>query len=611
MFGIETKENILDRVEAEITDIKKIADETVEVSFWVADPRFSFAAGQYAWITLPKLRYPDTRGNSRAFSFASAPNQEGTFSIIFLLSRSGFKRTLALMKKGDKVFVAAPFGYSTLEKLNKKPFVFIAGGRSIPPALSVIRFLAKGAGFKNKVTLVSANVSQARAVYKEELEKTQKENANFNFISIIGPLKTDFLGELLEKNKNALWHITGPKEMVEFIAEDLLSRGVKEKEMSFGEYYGIPAKAKIDLEARVDRGVNLYKRAVEDSSDHIVVTDKNGVVIYANKSAERMTGYSFAEMQGQTPRLWGGLLTDEFYEKFWDTVKNQKKPFEGKVVNRRKDQGYYVAIAKVAPILAGKELIGFVATETDITEITRLDEAKTEFVSLASHQLKSPLTAINWYVEMLLSGDAGKLSSKQKQFIDEIYQGNKRMVDLVNSLLNVSRIDLNAFAVQPEQVKAKEVAESVLKELAPQAKAKQTQLATKYAQGLPAIKADPRLLRMIFQNLLSNAIKYTPNKGKVSLTVAKKGKDLYLEVADNGYGIPRSQQAKIFSRFFRAKNIQQKEVEGNGLGLYIIKAIVEQNGGKIWFASEENKGTTFFVALPLAGMQERKGTSLS
>jgi PAS domain S-box-containing protein len=326
--------------------------------------------------------------------------------------------------------------------------------------------------------------------------------------------------------------------------------------------------------------------------------------------AERITGYSKKEMLGKkSGDLWGGKMDKAFYQKMWKTIRQEKKVFVGELTNKRKNGEKYEVQLRISPVLdeKGNEIF-LVGIERDITKEKEVDRAKTEFVSLASHQLRTPLTSINWYAEMLLSGDAGKLTDDQQQFIDEIYRGNKRMVDLVNALLNVSRIELGTFSVEPKSVNIAEIANSVLEELKPQIQEKQMNVAVKYDKNTPTIKADPQLTRIIFQNLLSNAVKYTPAKGKIALNITKDKKDLFIKVTDSGYGIPKAQQAKIFTKLFRADNIQKKDVEGNGLGLYIVKSIIEHSGGKIWFESEENKGATFFVTLPLTGMRKRKGT---
>jgi signal transduction histidine kinase len=232
------------------------------------------------------------------------------------------------------------------------------------------------------------------------------------------------------------------------------------------------------------------------------------------------------------------------------------------------------------------------------------DRAKNEFVSMVSHQLRTPLANVNWYTEMLLAGDAGKLNKNQHKYLEEVYSSNQRMVELVNALLNV---DLGSFAVEPELIDIREVSDSSLSELTPQTENKSLTIEKKYEKDLPTIKADPRLLRIIFQNLLSNSIKYTPEGGRIIISVYKNKTNMIVSIADNGYGIPKSQLPKVFTRLFRADNVVQKS-EGTGLGLYIVKAVMDQTGGEVWFESEEGKGTTFYVAVPLKGMKRKKGT---
>ncbi len=244
----------------------------------------------------------------------------------------------------------------------------------------------------------------------------------------------------------------------------------------------------------------------------------------------------------------------------------------------------------------------------DITKEQEINRAKTDFVSLASHQLLTPLTAIGWYVEMLLSGDAGELNPDQKQYLDEVSQGNKRMVTLVTDLLNVSRVDLGNLAVHPVPTDLPKTADSVLWELHAQVETKKLSILKEYDNTLSAFTADPTILRILLQNLLSNAVKYTPDGGTVRVSITKGIQDVNIIVADTGYGIPKAEQEKIFSKFFRAENARVNVAEGNGLGLYIVKFAVEQAGGTIRFESEEGKGTTFFVTFPATGMLERKGT---
>ena len=241
-------------------------------------------------------------------------------------------------------------------------------------------------------------------------------------------------------------------------------------------------------------------------------------------------------------------------------------------------------------------------------ELRSLDLAKDEFVSIASHQLRTPLTALKGYVGMILDGDVGLISDKQREYLTEIKNANDRMINLITALLNVSRVDLGVFVVEPEQINLKEVAESALKELEIKIKDKKLILNVNFEKDLPLISADLNIMRMIFQNLLTNAVKYIPIGGSITLNIKRDGPDAVISVSDTGYGIPANVQSKIFTKMFRADNARVKDPDGTGLGLYIIKATIEKTGGRIWFKSEENKGSTFYVAIPLKGMKKKEGS---
>ncbi len=246
--------------------------------------------------------------------------------------------------------------------------------------------------------------------------------------------------------------------------------------------------------------------------------------------------------------------------------------------------------------------------DEQIAKEQELNRAKSEFVSLASHQLKTPLTTINWYAEMLLRKEVGSITEEQEKYLETIFHNGRRMVELVNALLNASRVELGALSIDPKPLNLIEVADSVLDELLPRIKDKKLQIEKKYEKNLPIINADPQLSRIIFQNLLSNSVKYAPDNGKITLAIETEKSNILIKVSDNGCGIPETQQAQIFKKLFRADNAKMKDPDGTGLGLYIIKSVLDQSGGKIWFESAENKGAVFYVAIPLKGMEKKKGT---
>ncbi|HOB90036.1 MAG TPA: PAS domain-containing sensor histidine kinase [Candidatus Colwellbacteria bacterium] len=358
----------------------------------------------------------------------------------------------------------------------------------------------------------------------------------------------------------------------------------------------------VDVTERETYEENLkkFELAVENASDHIIITDPKGVILFANKAVSSTTGYSPKEIIGHRSSLWGKQMPPEFYENMWRKIRDEKEVYVGELTNKRKNGELYIAEIRISPVLDENGKIRFyVGIERDITEAKAIDRAKTEFVSLASHQLRTPLSIIDWYTESLLSGDKGVLTEAQKDYIDEIHKSNRRMVDLVESLLNATRIDMGRLVISPKPVSLPKIADIVLSELAPQIKEKEISVSKIY-DDIPEIRLDPDLTRVIFQNLLSNAVKYTPKNGKISLKICRENGNIVIYVADTGIGIPEKQQSKIFDKLFRADNARIANPEGNGLGLYITKAIIEAAKGTIGFESKEGKGTTFVVTFPVS-----------
>lgn len=357
----------------------------------------------------------------------------------------------------------------------------------------------------------------------------------------------------------------------------------------------------------------LQKNAIDEAvlqsiGDGLVVMDKLGIITYVNPALERMVGWTLSEIVGNSivDRL---RLENERGEKVSYNEEVLSKVLAGGVVvadltnpfyHVRKDKSRFPISTTVSPILLEGEIIGSVMTFRDITKEKEIDKTKTEFVSLASHQLRTPLSTINWYTEMLLARDVGVLTDDQERYLREIYRGSQRMVSLVNALLSVSRMDLGIFVLEPEPTDFIHLVQNVISEQNFHIERKKIKIATAFPKVLPLVHADSKLLSMVVQNILSNAVKYTPDKGDISLSIVltPDKKTVLLTIADTGYGIPLNQQEQIFTKLFRADNVREKETEGTGLGLYIAKTIVDNSEGKLWFTSEENKGTKFYLQLP-------------
>ncbi|MCA9380887.1 PAS domain S-box protein, partial [Candidatus Dojkabacteria bacterium] len=354
-----------------------------------------------------------------------------------------------------------------------------------------------------------------------------------------------------------------------------------------------------------------FEETVENASDHIVFTDIDGTILYANKAVTTTTGFDRDEIIGKTPRLWGGQMPPDFYKKFWDTIKIEKKMFKGEVTNRRKDGELYTAEVQAFPILdeAGN-IKFFVGIERDITKAKEVDKLKSEFVSVASHQLRTPATGVKWYAELILEGKAGKLTKKQKEYITEMYESNERMLALINDLLNVSKIETGKkYEIEISNGDIVTIVNNVIKNSKLLAKQKEIKIElSKSSSKSLSVDMDVEKMTQVVKNLIDNAIKYSPLKEKVEINIEENSKDnkFVLSVKDHGIGIPKKQSERIFEKFFRADNVLKTETDGTGLGLYIVKAIVEGHGGRIWFESSENQGTTFYIELPIKQSSKEK-----
>lgn len=250
------------------------------------------------------------------------------------------------------------------------------------------------------------------------------------------------------------------------------------------------------------------------------------------------------------------------------------------------------------PIKIENDIVGVVDIIRDTTQEQETERAQKEFVSIASHQLRTPITSIKWNAELLLSAD--NLSQDLKYAVDDIYKASNRMEKLVNALLNLSRIDLGKIKFVTQEINISKYIDTVLKTFESEVTQKGIIIQKEISIDTPIIN-DPVYTDIIIGNIISNAVKYTSSNGNISIKAYKieDNNTFHMEITDNGLGIPLAQQAQIFGRLFRADNAKNSHTDGNGLGLYVVKKLVEAMNGNVWFQSKENKGTTFFIELPL------------
>jgi PAS domain S-box-containing protein len=233
----------------------------------------------------------------------------------------------------------------------------------------------------------------------------------------------------------------------------------------------------------------------------------------------------------------------------------------------------------------------------DITKERESEQVKTDFLLLASHQLRTPTTTIKWYADYLLESKSIMMSDEVREYLHEIYTANERMTDLIATLLTVSHIEMGTLAPEFAPASLSAIVDDILRELAPDI-AKKKHVVNKEVTVDEPVVTDARMIRIAIHNLLTNAIKYTPASGTVVVRITRMPFSSTVAVSDSGYGIPLEEQDRIFSKMFRAKNAKKVSTSGTGLGLYLTKSFVEKLGGTITFTSTEGKGTTFTITLP-------------
>jgi two-component system, OmpR family, phosphate regulon sensor histidine kinase PhoR len=249
------------------------------------------------------------------------------------------------------------------------------------------------------------------------------------------------------------------------------------------------------------------------------------------------------------------------------------------------------------PIYDDEKFRGQLFLYRDVTKERRVDASKSEFMSLASHQLRTPLTAIRWSLGRLQKNLSGQIARLEDQLLTDSVVAAGRMSETINTMLQISRLQADQVVVNSTEIKLHPYLHEIAHTVEAECALKQLKLTVECPEDL-ALKTDPQLLIEVLSNLLSNACKYTPEHGTLRLCAFPSGHTIELIVQDSGYGIPLHQQQSVFKKFFRGDNVVSKDPDGTGLGLYLVSLIVRLLDGSIRFESREGRGTTFTVVLP-------------
>jgi PAS domain S-box-containing protein len=340
----------------------------------------------------------------------------------------------------------------------------------------------------------------------------------------------------------------------------------------------------------------------DSALDAIVIADVRGNIVSWNKAAQHIFDYRPEEVVGKSLAL---LIPERYREAHESSLRRMGSTGEPHLIRKTMEAhalqkgGREIPVELSLVTLKTVEGTYYSSFIRDITARKQAEQMKADFVSFATHQLRTPLAGIKWMLE--LAAQDPEMVAETRSYIQDAQASNERLIGLVNDLLAASRLERGKLTVAPEEVRLEELTRSVLHDLAPVIAEKRHRVAVEAAGGVSPAWADPQLLRQVVLNLLSNAVKYTPLGGEIAIRTQQEGTAVCWVIQDNGIGIPKEAQRHLFEKFYRAENVQKMETEGTGLGLYLVRLIVEQCGGSVCCESEEGKGSTFFLTLPTRG----------
>jgi PAS domain S-box-containing protein len=352
-----------------------------------------------------------------------------------------------------------------------------------------------------------------------------------------------------------------------------------------------------DVEEARSRAVeekNKTLAIITNFADGLLFFNENNNLTLINPTAEDFLDVEAMEVIGNS------LLKKTSFSKLEKVLDVLRKEDEKKIFREelKLEENLIVEVSTVK-VERGEKKIGTLVTLHDITREKLVERLKTEFVSLSAHQLRTPLSAIKWTLKMILDGDMGEVNEEQKDLLRKTYESNERMINLINDLLNVTRIEEGRYVYKKKLVSLAELVEEIVKNYKEEAKRRGINFKfNKTKEKFPKIKMDPDKVKLVITNLIDNAVRYTSEKGKVVVSLDKKDNNIEFSVEDSGIGVPEDQKERIFTKFFRASNAVRTETEGSGLGLFICKNIIEAHDGEVWFESEEGKGSKFYFSLP-------------
>jgi PAS domain S-box-containing protein len=340
----------------------------------------------------------------------------------------------------------------------------------------------------------------------------------------------------------------------------------------------------------------------DSTSDGIVLVSRAGEIQSANRQAGELLGFEPSDVIGtRLAELRAGSRRavsdrERVFENLHALLQDPERGGEGDLELRRSGRTVHWTAQPTRDAAGGT--IGFTLTLNDVTHERQVSQMKTDFVSFVTHQLRTPLAGIKWMLE--LAAQTPQVPAEAGSYVADARAAAERLIGLVNDLLDISRLEGGKLTVTLQPTSLSKVTQSALDDLEPLIREKGHQLSVTGAAGARMVMADPQLLRQVIVNLTSNAIKYTPAGGAVSIALGVEDERMARwAITDSGIGIPKASLARLFEKFYRADNVHTVETEGTGLGLYLVRLIIEKLAGQVWCESEEGRGSTFIFMLPV------------
>lgn len=443
---------------------------------------------------------------------------------------------------------------------------------------------------KDKIEKINEDIKDKIIIQKEKLTLITKNKTEVP-INIYASARKD-------KNNNYIGYFIGLVDITEIEKsqqelEGKIKERTRELEISkeaLANMLETLEEAKKETEEERDR----TKTIITSFVDGIIVFDENKKVALVNSQAEKLLDVkSEYILDKNILELTKFPSLIPIVEILGGEIKNISK------TELTLKENLIVEISSI-PLIEKNRKTGDLVILHDISRERFIEKMKTEFVSLAAHQLRTPLSAIKWILRMLLDGDIGEITPEQKDIIEKAYISNERMINLINDLLNVTKIEEGKYISKQNISDITEIVKSSIDASREKIENKKLKIIINMPSSpMPKIMMDEEKMKIAIQNLIENAIKYTNPKGKIEIFLKHDNRNIEFQIKDTGIGIPEKEKHRIFSKFFRGSNVIRMDTEGTGLGLFITKNIIEAHDGKIWFESKENKGTTFYVTLPI------------